>query len=430
MFARHTLPLTFLVTGFGWLFLSSVLGLAGLIGMVLGTPLPPWVRPVHVHAALIGGVVQVILGGCLALTRPPTAGQGPHQAHPFAFWGFNAGTVGMLVGFGFHHSAAVNAAGILVAGTCAWIARVAWVRSQQSPPSTPNRWYYMLACLALFAGIACGVALGSRVSYEFYGHVRLAHIHLGLLGFIILMTVGAIHSLVPSVLAASLADPRFAQMVSIMMPLGIAALIGGFMNSSVAIEIAAGGMLFVGSTFYAANLVRTWMTSTQSGSAASDHLMIGTFFLLFTIALGILVGTNSLSHPPLIPYGTLHIVAYTHMAFLGFLLNSAMGALSHLVPLLLSINRVPSNKKRIPYQERLTMIMDRWRAIQIGGLSLGTMGLGLLASLTWNVPLNSLPTHAATWLCFGLLFGSLFLFSVKLATALTHHPDDHSRSTT
>jgi len=431
MFARHNLPLTFLVTGFGWLFLSSILGLASLVGVVLGTPLPPAVRLVHAHAALVGGMVQLILGGFLAMTPPPpTTGPAQQQAHPLAFWVFNAGTIGMLVGFWFYHAEIVNAAGLLVAGTCAWIARVIWIRSQHSPSSTPNRRYYTVAFLALFGGTACGVMLGLAVASESYGYVRLAHIHLGLLGFVILVTVGTMHSLIPTVLSVPLSTPRLAQIVSIMMPLGIAALIGGFLNSSVSIEIAAGGILFVGGMLYATNLVQTWMTSAQSGSAASDHLLIGTFFFLFTITLGILVGANSLSHPPMIPYGTLHIAAYTHMAFLGFLLNSAIGALSHLVPLLLSMSRVPSNKKRVPYQERLTMIMDRWRAIQIGGLSLGTMGLGLLASLTWNVPLNSLPARAATWICFGLLLSSLFLFSVQLATVLTNQPDDHPPSTT
>jgi len=431
MFPRHNLPLTFLVTGFGWLFLSSILGLASLIGVVLGTSLPPSVRLVHVHAALIGGIAQLILGGFLAMTpTPSTTGQGPQQAHPLAFWVFNAGTFGMLVGFWGHHAEVVNAAGLLVAGASAWVARVAWARSQHSPPSTPNRWYYTLTFLALFAGIACGVAMAFTFVYDFYGHVRLAHIHLGLLGFIILVMVGAMHSLIPTVLSVPLSNPRLAQLVSIVIPLGTVALIGGFLNSSVTIELAAGGILFMGGILFTANLVQTWMSSPHSGNAASDHLLIGTFFFLFTIVLGILVGANSLSNPPIMPYGTLHIVAYTHMAFLGFLLNSAMGALSHFVPLVLSLNRVSSNKKRVPYQERLTMIMDRWRAIQIGGISLGTMGLGLLASLTWNVPLNSLPAHATTWICFGLLLGSLFLFSVKLATVLTTRPEDHSSSIT
>jgi hypothetical protein len=168
------------------------------------------------------------------------------------------------------------------------------------------------------------------------------------------------------------------------------------------------------------------MASSHTGNAASDHLLIGAFFFLFTVVLGILVGINSLSNPPVMPFGTLHLVAYTHMTLLGCVLSSAMGFVSHQIPLLLSTNRVPSNKKRGPYHDRLVAIMDRWRAIQVGGLSLGTMGLGLLAALTWNVPLTSISIRTTTWICFGLLFSSMLLFSVKLAMALGLQPDDPS----
>ena len=37
-------PLTFLITGFCWLLLSSLVGLAILIGLAHGTPLPSWLR--------------------------------------------------------------------------------------------------------------------------------------------------------------------------------------------------------------------------------------------------------------------------------------------------------------------------------------------------------------------------------------------------
>ena len=59
-------PLTFLITGFGWLLLSSLVGLAVLIGLVHGTPLPSWLRLVHVHAILIGGILQLMIGGLFA----------------------------------------------------------------------------------------------------------------------------------------------------------------------------------------------------------------------------------------------------------------------------------------------------------------------------------------------------------------------------
>ena len=112
------------------------------------------------------------------------------------------------------------------------------------------------------------------------------------------------------------------------------------------------------------------------------------------------------------------------MALIGFVLQTIMGALSHLLPITLAVRRVQSNKKRGAYLDRLTATINRWRTIQIMGLSLGTMGLALLASLTWNVPLSSPSIQIATWACVGLLLGSLTLFSVKLVALLTASPEE------
>lgn len=425
MLPRHYPPVAFLLTGFSWLVLSSILGLAILIGLVRGTPLPSWMRLVHVHAALVGGIAQMILGGFLAFIPPLLmTGQKQRDSHPGLFLAINAGAIGMLVGFWLHQSVVVGAAGFLVVGAFLWIARDAWTQARQSLNSPPlNLWYYAIALLALFGGLACGESMALGLTQQSYGYVRLTHIHLNLIGFVTLAIVGTMHNLLPTVLNASLHSPRLARTVLILMPLGVAVLIGGFLNSSVPVEMAAGGILFIGASLYAVNLFRTWMASTHKGSAASDHLLIGTFFLLFTIILGVLVGANSLSNPPLMPYGTLHLVAYTHMALLGFVVNTIMGALSHLIPIALAVSRVPSNKKRGPYLEHLMTIMDRWRTVQIGGLSLGTMGLALLASLTWNIPLSSPYIQVTTWTCFALLLGSLTFFSMKLVMVLNTQPD-------
>ena len=128
------------------------------------------------------------------------------------------------------------------------------------------------------------------------------------------------------------------------------------------------------------------------------------------------------------PYGTLHLIAYTHVALVGFMVNTIMGALSHLIPVTLANSRITSNKKRGPYLDQLTTIMDRWRTVQIGGLSLGTMGLALLASLTWNFPLSSPYISVTMWTCFGLLLGSLTAFCAKLAHVFGTQPEGSAPS--
>lgn len=258
---------------------------------------------------------------------------------------------------------------------------------------------------------------------ESYGYVRLAHIHLVVLGFVVPTIIGMMHHLLPIVWGAPLADQKLVQLTTIFLPIGVVILIGGFLNSSVPVEMIAGAILFMGVGLLTSNLFRTWLTSTHTGSAASDHLFVSTFFLLFTIVLGVLVGANHLSDPPVLPYGKLHLVAYTHMAFIGFIVNAIMGACSYLIPVTLAAGRVTSHKKRSVYLDQLTSMMNRWGSVQIATLSLGTMGLGIVATLTWNVPLGSIYVQSAMWACLILLLTSYVLFSIKLSAIMAKQPE-------
>ncbi len=425
MFVRHCPPLTFFYTGVSWLLLSSILGLAIFVGLVLGTPLPPWVRTLHVHAVLVGAVAQIILGGFLLLfSSPHSVGREETDSYPIPFWGMNCGVIGMLVGFWLHHPLVIGVAGFVVMAACCSIIYTLWSRARRMwKSSVKQSWYYALSLVGLVSGSACGEIMAIGLVPESYGYVRLAHIHLVVLGFVVLAIIGMLHHILPTVWNHPLVNPKLAQLAMVLLPLGVAVLIGGFLNSSVPVELAAGAIIFLGGVLWTGNLFRTWISSAHTGSAASDHLLISTFFLLFTIILGVLVGANNLSSPPRLPYGTLHLAAYTHMAFVGFIMNAIMGACSHLIPITIAAERIPNAKKRGPYLDQLNAIMNRWSPVQITALSLGTMGLGLLAALTWNVPLTSIYVRIATWTCLGLLLTGLVLFSVKVTAVVAKKPD-------
>jgi hypothetical protein len=418
-------PLTLCLTGLTWLTLASILGLAILIGLVRGTPLPSWVRALHVHAVLIGGVAQIILGGFLLLIAPPQSKvRTESDSHPITLLALNGGLVGMLVGFWLHYDLLVSIAGFVVIAGFLSAIRSLWARAQQVwNSSLSHSWYYALAFFGLVSGSACGELMTLGIIPESYGYVRLAHIHLVVLGFVVLIIIGMMHHLLPIVWGAPLKDARLVQLTTIFLPIGVVILIGGFLNSSVPVEMIAGAILFMGVGLLTSNLFRTWLTSTHTGSAASDHLLVSTFFLLFTIVLGVLVGANHLSNPPVLPYGTLHLVAYTHMAFIGFIVNAIMGAFSYLIPTTLAGSRVTSHKKRSIYLDQLTSMMNRWGSAQIATLSLGTMGLGILATLTWNVPLGSIYVRSTMWACLILLLISIVLFSIKLSAIVAKQPE-------
>ncbi len=425
MFARTHSPLAFCLIGFIWLSLASILGLAMLVGLVGGTPLPQWVRALHVHAVLVGGVTQIMLGGFLLLTPSRHSDDRRESAsHPFTLWAMNGGVLGMLVGFWLHQDIVVGGAGFVVIAAVLSVIHTIWARVRETwTDSFRYSWYYTLSLVALVGGSALGEISAFGLMPESYGYVRLAHIHLVVLGFMVLAIIGMMHRILPPVWNNPLMSFRLAQPLWIMMPIGVAVLIGGFLNSSIPVELAGGALLFLGGTLLIGNLFSAWRSSPHAASAASDHLLISTVFLLFTIILGVLVGANNLSSPQILPYGKLHLVAYTHMTFVGFVVNAIMGAFSYLVPVTLAARRVPSAKKRGPYVDSLTAIMNRWRTVQIAALCLGTMGLGIPAALAWNVPLSSLSIRVATWTCLVLILISFVLFSFKLTAVVTKQPE-------
>lgn len=416
-------PLNFLITGFAWLLLSSLLGLAILVGLVHGTPLPSWLRLVHVHAILIGGILQLMVGGLLA---SHSQGEGtPSESHPGLFVVLNAATIGLLTGFGLGDLRVAGTAGVVVIGAIASLAPLIWQYARQglTQPASPS-WLYRFSLVALLGGLAVGVAMAFRIMPEFYAHARLLHLHLILMGFVTLVLIGATQRLLPMLLQTELYSPRLARLVPLLLPFGFAILIGGFITSSLRLELAIGGLLVISIGLYAYNLIRTWIGSGQSGNAASDHLLVATFFLVLTMALGVLTGANFLPQLPLLPFGSLHLAAYTHMAMIGFIVQTVFGALSYGIPEMLATSRIASRKKQGPYREQLTAIMNRWRAAQLVGLSMGTMGFGVLAAMTWNFPLSSLPIQIATWVTVCLLLSSVTLFAAKLAWAFGVRPQE------
>jgi hypothetical protein len=281
---------------------------------------------------------------------------------------------------------------------------------------------YRIALVALFVGLAAGTAMAFRLTDGFYAHARLGHIHLIVLGCLTLSLIVALCQLMPVLLRTPLVLSSMTRFVLWFLPVGFAVLLGAFLMSAVWLQIAVGCLLFASITLCTVHLVATWLKASSPGTAAIDHLLIGAIFLLLATATGLVMGANYLRSPPLLPIGSLHLVAYTHLAFIGFLTQVICGGLSYVVPDLLTATRVQNHAKREVYRAQLDGIMNRWRAVQLTGLSLGTIALSVLASLTWTVPLGSPYVQTSVWVAAGLLLASLALFAAKLAWVVGLRP--------
>ena len=413
-------PSIMLLAGLGWLILASLLGLAVLLGIVRGTSLPPSFRLIHVHGALVGGILQLLIGTMLLGPLSAVAGRTPSSSVRFVL--FNMATIALLAGFGLRDHRIVGAAGLAVVATVLLWGKEIWRFLRHDQEDALHRFYFGFALLALAAGLVVGVGLSFHLIETRQGHARLAHIHLTVLAFITVTFIGLLQRWVPAVLNRPVRRPGLNAATLVLLPAGTAGLLTGFWLSSLEIQLVAGGAFFIGIALHTYIQVHAWLEAGRPGTSASDHLLAASLFLFLTTVIGLAVSLNSLWSPPLLPYGTLHIVAYTHTAFIGFLLQAVLGGLSVLLPAWLA-SQVASNKKRAPYLAALIQVMNKWRAIQLLTLSCGTLGLSLMASLTWTKPLGSPPIHAVVWASIGLLGVSLALFSAKVAQIFTYHPD-------
>ena len=416
-------PLAFLLTGFTWLAASFLLGIALIIGLVNGTPLPHGLKPVHVHGALIGGILQLTMGGLLV----SLAGSYRRDAHTrprsTLFLTFNGGTVGLLVGFWLGNMTVVGIAGLLLFGAICSLAKAAWRQfGTIAHDQAGAGWLFRIAFVALVAGLGAGAVMAFRVTGGSYAYARLAHIHLITLGFLSLAFIVALEQLLPALLGMPVATGRLTRVALWSLPAGFAVLLGAFLTSSVWLEIAVGCLLLAAVASCTSDLFAAWLKTTSRGTAATDHLLLGAFFLVLTTVAGLAMSANYLQNPPLLPIGSLHLMAYTHLAFIGFMTQVIYGGLSFFVPELLAMNRVQNTAKRETYRAQLDEIMNRWRTIQLAGLGLGTMALCVLASLTWSVPLGSPYVQSTVWAAAGLLAASLAVFTAKLAWAVGLRP--------
>jgi hypothetical protein len=370
--------------------------------------------------ALVGGTLQLMIGGLLlSIARVSDRKDADAQSHTALFLAWNGATAALLLGFWLENMTTVGLAGLLLAATVLSLSKTAWIHFGNAADAGGM---YRIALAALFGGLAAAMAMAFRLTDGFYAHARLVHIHLIVLGCLTPAFFVAIHQLLPALLRTPLVLGSMTRFALWCLPVGFAVLLGSFLMSAVWLQIAVGCLLVASITLCTVHLVAIWLKAGAPGSAAIDHLLIGAIFLLLATASGLAMGGNYLRSPPFLPIGSLHLVAYTHLAFIGFLTQVICGGLSYVMPDLLTATRVQHPAKREVYRAQLDGIMNRGRTVQLTGLSLGTITLSVLASLTWTVPLGSPYVQTSVWVAAGLLLASLALFAAKLAWAVGLRP--------
>jgi hypothetical protein len=426
MFGTFRPPL-FLLTALLWLVASAALGLYGWVAKEIGWPLPPLFRVIHVHMALVGGVTQMIFGALLMFLPPLLLVPFEEKkSRGVQYVLLNGGTAGLLIGFGLANLPLVGVFGAAVGLACVMLFVETLAMVRRSIQRTGLQvWFYGLAVLAWLVGIglAESIAFGAFTP-DRVNLVRLAHVHLNLLGFVTLTVVGTGHTLFPTIAGAPLYSQRLALATFVLLSLGMLGLVGGFLMAEPLAQVGAGLLVLAGALCYGWNVLGTWRAAETKSSLPVLHLLCATGWLLGTAAGGLFLAWNGRTVPPPVPIGTAHVMGYSHMALVGFILQTIMGALGHLLPVVVALARVKSRKKRGPYLERLTGLIESGKWVQLAALN-----LGIVAMLGWGVAVSLSGLHTeltitVLGIAAGLLLAALALFVGNVTRLLATRPGE------
>ena len=239
----------------------------------------------------------------------------------------------------------------------------------------PDRWmpilYFSFAHLCLFAAFAT-VAVDPRGVGGFFYHPRmLAVVHLITLGWITGSIIGALYVISPLALGAPLPRRGLDGWAFALFVIGVLGLVGHF-GADAPSGIESTVVTLLVALLYVAGRVAVALRQSPVPLTVKVHFRLAFVNLLLAGGLALLITLDRLA--PLLPGGKLAAVyAHAHLAALGWVLMTVMGAAYRLLPMLLPA----------------AMPHDRPTWITVVLLETGVLGLalGLWASSTaWTVP--------------------------------------------
>ena len=108
-------------------------------------------------------------------------------------------------------------AGFVVMAAFLSVIYTLWIRASRSWTfSLTQSWYYALSLFCLVGGSVCGEIMAFGFIPKSYGYARLAHIHLVVLGFVVLAIIGMVHHFLPMVWNRPCLSPTLAQIGTVL----------------------------------------------------------------------------------------------------------------------------------------------------------------------------------------------------------------------
>ncbi len=359
-----------------YLVLSTSVGLLMLLGMI-----DSWGFHGHVHVALLGFVSLTIMGAMFQIV--PTL-LGTQISNPrFAgvqFWLINIGIIGLTASFLRGRILLLPFAALTAIASYMFVYLILATKWTSKAPLNLTMKFFLSALLYFSISIALGVALASQklsqVALFYMGNFSVAHVHLALLAFVGLTIMGALYQMLPMLSLKKLYSPKLGDIQFWLMNIGVLGFATGLLIPSRAI-LAVFSIVLVSAVYlFIYNMYKTlrgeggkFDVSVKFFAAALTFLTVGcTLGVLMTVFHSALFGLKGI------------LSAHAHIASMGFVTLTIMGAMYHLVPMLVWMARYSEKLGKEPVPPIAEMYNQRLANFQFTGATLGAAGfvLGLL----------------------------------------------------
>jgi nitrite reductase (NO-forming) len=365
---------------------------AGGVVLALGQRVPGggWLA---LHLVLLGAATNAIVVWseyfAAALLRAPPASERVAMVRALAL---NLGIVGVLVGVHTGRSGQAAAGACLAGLTVGGHALALAGRIARALPARLSQtvWFYVAAAAALLAGMGLGLWLagGAAGSADSHRALRLAHVHLNMLGWVGLAVVGTQFTLWPTVLRTRMVAGLELAIRWSLPPLaiGLAVAAAGLATQRRAVALA-------GLALYAAGLGVALVPFVRTARRRPPHTaaswMLGAGMVWLVVAVAGDLGALAASRRVVDLDGQL--VRLVPVVVAGFALQTLTGALTYLLPV--AFGRGAWGNRR------LTAILELGWPLRVAAVNLGVLALvaGLPPAVGWwlaGVGLGSFPPLA------------------------------------
>lgn len=356
--------------------------LAGALGLVwiapelaAGTYLSPHVAGVT-HLFTLGWLTTTIFGVLyqvlpVALGAPIWSRRMGHVG----FWCFAPGVALFAAGV-FGGSTMLHHAGIALVGTGILLVAANISRSLIAAPTRDVTWAAVATAIVfLVSTLGLGIVLLHNVHTGFLAGARVrvlaAHLHIALVGWVLMMMVGVSHRMLPMFLLARDADTRWTRRSLILLATGVITLAAGLLVPEAGVAwlgalLLEGGVACFLWQVYSFFRVRVRRTL----DAGMRYAAVGLVFVSTSALLGPAVLAGGASHPRL-------ATAYVSAGLLGGFVLFVSGFFYKIVPMIAWTARSAGRTGTATVPSVGETYSARLAYVQLGLMTLGIALLGL-----------------------------------------------------